>query len=363
MTAEPAIRAGLDSDAEAFIALIWSCWSRYPGIRLDVDGEMPELRALASYYGAKGGRLWAAEAEGRLVGMIATCSLVAGEASGVWEICRVYVDPALHGAGLGHALLDLAETHAIDSGASRLVLWTDTRFDRAHRFYEKRSYVRSGPVRVLHDISNSLEYVYAKPVDGIEVLDAAGALSAVPRLSAILIDCVAEGTGMVFLPPLAPETARGFWRETARGVAGGTQRLLAGWVAGVLVGTVTVSFATAQTQPHRANLDGLLVDPGVPGPDMVRRLMLRAEAEAGRAERTMLLLQARDGSPEQAVSRDLGWREVGRLPRNIRRQDGTEADTLLLWKMISWHLSVAQPSEKPMVAGSSAERGHADDPE
>ena len=136
-----------------------ACWSQYPGVLMDVDGEMPELRALASHYAGKGGTLWAAEADGRVVGMIATIPH-----EDAWEICRVYVDPSLHGGGLGHRLLDVAEQYARDAGAVRLVLWSDTRFERAHRFYEKRGYVRQGPVRALHDISNSLEFGYAKEV-------------------------------------------------------------------------------------------------------------------------------------------------------------------------------------------------------
>ena len=66
------IRPGRDADADGFIALIGACWAEYPGIVLDVDGEMPELRALAAYYTGKGGALWAAEADGRVVGMVAT---------------------------------------------------------------------------------------------------------------------------------------------------------------------------------------------------------------------------------------------------------------------------------------------------
>src|SRR6185312_1755359 len=202
------IRPARDSDSAAFIAVTWACWSQYPGVRMDVDAEMPEYRALASYYADQGGALWAAEDDGQVVGMIATRPLP----DNVWEICRVYVRPGLHGTGLGHRLLDTAEAHAMAAGATRLVLWSDTRFDRAHRFYEKRSYVRSGPVRVLADISNSLEYAYAKPVNGIEALDAAAAESAIPRLSAILIACVEEGAGVSFLPPLSPEAAAAFWR-------------------------------------------------------------------------------------------------------------------------------------------------------
>ena len=157
------IRPGRDSDGPAMIALIWSCWSAHPGIKMDVDLEMPELRALGSFYSNLGGALWVAESDGQVRGMIAVHPID----KAVWEICHVYVGPALHGSGLGHAVLDQAERHAIAAGAERLVLWSDTRFERAHQFYEKRSYVRAGPIRVLNDISNSLEFGYAKPVDGV----------------------------------------------------------------------------------------------------------------------------------------------------------------------------------------------------
>ena len=61
---QPAIRCGRDEDASGFIALIGDCWAEYPGVILDVDNEVPELRALASYYASRGGALWAAEQDG-----------------------------------------------------------------------------------------------------------------------------------------------------------------------------------------------------------------------------------------------------------------------------------------------------------
>jgi GNAT superfamily N-acetyltransferase len=101
--------------------------------------------------------LWVA---GEVDGMVATVPADNGE----WEICRVYVNPTLHGAGLGTELLETAERHATANGAAELFLWTDTRFHRAHRFYEKHGYVRQGPVRALHDIAETLEYRYAKRI-------------------------------------------------------------------------------------------------------------------------------------------------------------------------------------------------------
>lgn len=322
------IRPGRDCDADAIIALIWSCWSQYPGVKLDVDGEMPELRALATYYRTHGGAFWVAEAlGGGVAGMIATRP----SAGGGWEICRVYVRPDLHGGGLGHRLLDLAEAHAIDAGSARLELWSDTRFARAHRFYENRSYVR-GPVRVLRDISQSLEYAYAKPMDGIEALDSAAAASAEPRLSAILMACAAEGAGVGFLPPVPREAARAQWQATARDIAAGSKILLAGWVGGVLAGTVTLALAAEQNQSHRADVTRLLVDPACRRRGLARRLMTRLEHEAHATGRTLLTLDTAAGEPAERLYRAMGWHVTGTVPGYELHPDGTFSDTLFFWK-------------------------------
>ena len=325
----PTIRPGRDSDSQAIIDLIGACWSQYPGVTMDVDGEMPELRALATYYAGQGGALWVTD-DGS--GMIATRPLEAG----TWEICRVYAHPSGHGSGLGHALLDTAERHAMAAGATRLALWSDTRFARAHHLYEKRSYVRTGPIRVLNDISNSLEYGYAKPVNGIQVLDAAAAQSAIPRLCDILIACVAEGAGVSFWPPLQRDVARAFWKATAHDVALGGKCLIAGWVDGILAGTVTLALAPQQNQPHRADIAKVLVDPACRRTGLARRMMLAAETEALRLGRTLLTLDTRSGSAAENLYRRMGWTEVGRIPGFALLPDGSaEDDTVFFWKRLT----------------------------
>ena len=214
------------------------------------------------------------------------------------------------------------------------MLWSDTRFERAHRFYEKRSFVRSGPVRVLADISSSLEYGFARPVNGIEVLDAAAAVSAVPRLCEILIACVEEGAGVSFLPPLAPDAAEAFWRGTAGDVAAGRKVLLAGWVGGALVGTVTLAFAAAQNQQHRADVAKLLVHPSGRRHGLARRLMARLEVEAVRAGRSLLTLDTRGGDRAEGLYRSMGWIEYGRVPDYAVQKDGTFEETVFMWKRL-----------------------------
>jgi len=173
------LRPGHDDDADGFVALVGRCWADYPGVVLDIEHEERRLLTLASYYAEQGGALWVAEDAGAVAGMAA--AVPAGE--GAWEIAKVYVHPDRHGTGLAHRLLDGAERHAVGAGAVRLVLWSDTRFLRAHRFYEKRSYVRDGPVRALDDLSRSLEFAYAKPIDGIMALGPAAATSAAATIT------------------------------------------------------------------------------------------------------------------------------------------------------------------------------------
>ena len=324
------LRHGQDSDASSFITLIDACWSQYPGIVLDVDSEMPELRALATHYMDKGGALWSTEAGGQIVGMVATIP----HDMTTWEICRVYTHPSTHGSGLGQRLLSTAETHAREAGAKRLVLWSDTRFARAHRFYEKHGYVRRGPIRVLHDRSHSLEFGYAKPVAGVERLDTAAAVSAERRLTEILCACVDAGASVSYMPPLAADVARGFWKRAAAEVAAGTRIMLAAWHDATLVATVMLEFASSPNQPHRAEVQKLLVHPDTRRRGLARALMAQVETEARRAGKTLLTLDTRAGDAAERLYRDMGWREAGRIPGFALNAGGEPCDTVFFWKTV-----------------------------
>jgi hypothetical protein len=43
-----------------------------------------------------------------------------------------------------------------------MILWTDTRFQTAHRFYERLGYQSDGRTRAIDDLSRSVEYFYSK---------------------------------------------------------------------------------------------------------------------------------------------------------------------------------------------------------
>jgi GNAT superfamily N-acetyltransferase len=298
----PTLRPGRDSDAAGFIALVDTCWAEYPGCVMDLDGEVPELRALATYYAQQNGALWAAEHEGRVVGMVATKPL----ADGTWELCKMYAYASQRGTGLAQSLVAAAETHARSHGATEMRLWSDTRFDRAHRFYEKSSYLRAGPIRALNDLSNSMEFEYAKPLIGTHVqqLAAAAAVSALPRLSR-----------------LAPAP----WKSIASQAATGAAILLAAWHEGTLIGTTVLE--TPTTQPHRAALALLLVAPEARRQGIGRALLRATEAAAKSAGRD--LLTATTSSAEGLFD---SWQRLGSVPGYYQQADGTKASTTFFWK-------------------------------
>lgn len=327
-----ALRPGRDDDAAAFIALIGACWAEYPGCVMDLDGEVPELKALASYYGEQGGALWTAEAPGRVIGLVGTRPLEGG----AWEICKMYADAAWRGTGLAQALLAAAEGHARAAGGCETRLWSDTRFTRAHRFYEKQGYLRYGPLRALGDLSNSLEFAYRKPLTGlvVERLGMAAAGSAVDGLAALLCRTVDDGAGLGFRPGLSLATAREYWRARVGEIALGRRVLVAAWAGGVLAGAAMLWLEDAPDQPHLAHVEKLMVAREQRRRGLGRRLMQALEEAARDCGRPLLLLSGRADDPSEAFYRALGWRECGRIAGFARHPAGGFADEVLFMKRI-----------------------------
>jgi GNAT superfamily N-acetyltransferase len=326
------IRAGRDEDAEGYIALVRGAWLEYPGCVFDLEADAPDLAAWASHVGAQGGAVWAAERDGTVVGMVGTHPL---EGS-TWELVRMYVAPGARGGGLAAHLVAAVEAHARGAGAGELVLWSDTRFARAHAFYEKMDFVRSGPIRVCNDLSNTLEFRYRKPLAGVEirVLDAMEAESAVGRLGGILVACVDGGASLGHAAALDQAAARAWWRERAALVARGGRRIAVAWLDGRIVGCVMLDLAMPATQAHRAEVKKLLVLPEARGRGIARALMAAAEAEAARLGRSLLTLDARTGGEAERLYLGLGWILAGSVPDFAVGPHGVPHGMSVLYKRI-----------------------------
>lgn len=157
----PVLRPARDADGPALIEVIGGCFAEYPGCVLDVEAEEPWLLEPASAYHRRGGRLWVVESMPG--GPVIACGGIKTDGD-VAELKNLYVAAAYRRLGLATDLADLIEGVARDAGCERIELWTDTRFADAHRMYEARGYDRLPETRLLHDLSNTAEYHYAKPL-------------------------------------------------------------------------------------------------------------------------------------------------------------------------------------------------------
>jgi GNAT superfamily N-acetyltransferase len=151
-------------------------------------------------------------------------------------------------------------------------------------------------------------------------------------LAEILIACVDAGASVSYLPPLRADVARAFWRRTAADVASGERILLGGWRDGGLVGTVTLELCAAPNQPHRGEVQKLLVHPTARRTGLGRALMRGLEDAARQAGRDLLVLDTRAGDFGERLYRAEGWIECGRIPDFAVNADGTLCDTVLFWK-------------------------------
>ena len=154
------VRPITDEDAFDVIGLIAACWADYDGCVFAIH-EVPHLVAPATAYTSWGGQGWVAEAPG---GRIVGTAGMRPRAEGFAELCQLYVHRRMRRSGVGRELVLVAEEAARVGGASRMYLWSDTRFATAHEFYERLGYVRLPGRRALGDLSQSEEFRFEKPL-------------------------------------------------------------------------------------------------------------------------------------------------------------------------------------------------------
>ncbi len=157
-----AIRPAEDTDGFALGRLIAGVFAEYEGCVFDWS-EFPELLAPASWYRARGGRLFVATEPGALIGSFCVHPTTR---AGLFELVKVYLRADRRGRGIAGRLADEAYAFARANGARRLMLYTDTRFVEGHRFYERSGFSRRPGERYLADLSRSWEYLYVRDLDG-----------------------------------------------------------------------------------------------------------------------------------------------------------------------------------------------------
>lgn len=146
-------------DTAGVIRLIGRVFEEY-GFLFDPAQEVPDLLAFDRHYAPPGGAFFVVRHGGEVVGSAGVERLDATTA----ELHRLYLDASLRGRGLGRALGEAVLAWCRRHGAERLVLWSDTRFDRAHALYERMGFTRTGERSIPGDANNTREFRYEREV-------------------------------------------------------------------------------------------------------------------------------------------------------------------------------------------------------
>jgi ribosomal protein S18 acetylase RimI-like enzyme len=152
-------------------------------------------------------------------------------------------------------------------------------------------------------------------------------------LAALLVEATATGASVGFLHPLAPEKAAAFWRHSLAEAAAGRRFVLGARDGAALVGTVTLAFAGPENQPHRADVQKLIVARSHRRRGIGERLMAEAESLAARSGKSLLVLDTATADAARLYERT-GWNLTGEIPGYALLPNGEPCATAIYWKRV-----------------------------
>lgn len=149
------IRLATNDDCDGIVEVIDNVLKEY-GDRICITpgGSEADVLDIDAGYRDYGGEFWVLEGvedgQSRIVGTHATRP----DKENSKEICtfkRLYLRKDLRGTAWGRELMQVTIDWARESNFKRVEFWSDTRFERAHRFFEKFGFQKSGEVRHMTD--------------------------------------------------------------------------------------------------------------------------------------------------------------------------------------------------------------------
>lgn len=156
---ELTVTAAAPTDVAGVIALIGRVFAEY-GFVYDSAVEVPDLLRFPAHYEPPRGAFFVIRQGGVIVGSVGVERLDANIA----ELHRLYLDAELRGRRIGRALveavLDWCRAHEIP----RLILWSDTRFEQAHRLYSRMGFIQTGERDLPLDVNGTREYGFERVV-------------------------------------------------------------------------------------------------------------------------------------------------------------------------------------------------------
>ena len=154
-------------------------------------------------------------------------------------------------------------------------------------------------------------------------------------LNELLVDSVASGASVGFMPPLETAVAAGYWGTVAVALEAGTRKLLIALEARTVVGAVQLAISEKQNGRHRGEIQKLMVHTASRGDGLGKALMLAVEATARGLGRSLLVLDTRKGDVASILYRKLGYRLAGEIPGYACSATGELHTTSFFYKQLT----------------------------
>ncbi|MEH7436933.1 GNAT family N-acetyltransferase [Neobacillus drentensis] len=148
------------------------------------------------------------------------------------------------------------------------------------------------------------------------------------ELSELLVKVVDDGASIGFLPPMRKQDAANYWKT----VLSPDVILLVAKLNNHIVGSIQLHLSTKQNGSHRAEIAKLMTHPEYRRNGIGRLLMQKAEETAKQMERSLIVLDTREGDPSNKLYSSLGYTQAGRIPNYAKSANGELAATILYYK-------------------------------
>jgi acetyltransferase len=150
----------------------------------------------------------------------------------------------------------------------------------------------------------------------------------------LLIDAVASGASVGFLPPLGDVEAVDYWRSVIEAMRGGSRILLVTVEDGHVQGAVQLALETRANGNHRAELMKLFVHRRARRRGLAKALMGEAESAARGLGLTLLVMDTRKGGGAEKLCDSLGYVRFGEVPGYARSADGSLHTTVFYYRQL-----------------------------
>ncbi len=151
------IRIARKEDIPLLLALIGEVFQEYDFIYNAFD-ELPDFFDFDKVYAFTDSHLYVVEDSGKVV----ACGGYMYDEEKSPVLKRIYVDINQRRKGYGELLVRFLCDEIKELGFPEVSLWTDTRFTKAHRLYEKLGFKVTERKRPLNDVNVSYEIEYLK---------------------------------------------------------------------------------------------------------------------------------------------------------------------------------------------------------